>query len=58
MKSRYFDSAEQVIFTNPINRFLAKIFGKNIMVHKCKDCKRIPTDVYGEYCLDCSIKQK
>lgn len=55
-KARYFESAEHVMLIHPIHRFLAKIFGKDRIVHKCKDCKRIPTDVYGEYCLDCSKK--
>lgn len=57
MKARYFENADQVMFIHPINRFLTKLFGKDIMVHKCKDCKKIPTDVYGKYCLDC-LKNK
>jgi len=56
MKARYFKSAEDVILIDPIQRFWAKIFGKDRIVRKCKDCKKIPTDLYGEYCLDCSKK--
>lgn len=56
MKARYFKDAEQVMFFHPFQRFLAKIFGQDRIVKKCKDCKRIPTDLYGEYCLDCSKK--
>ena len=56
-KARYFDSADQVLLIHPMERFMAKIFGKDRIVIKCKDCKRIPTDLYGSYCLDCSIKK-
>jgi hypothetical protein len=56
-KARYFDSADQVLLIHPLERFIARIFGKDRIVIKCKDCKRIPTDLYGSYCLDCSIKK-
>jgi hypothetical protein len=56
-KSRYFKSADNVSFINPIKRFLAKIFGKRLVI-KCKDCKQIPTEVISGYCWDCLPKPK
>lgn len=56
-KARYFKSAEDVILIDPMQRFWAKIFGKDRLVIKCKECKQIPTDVIGGgYCWDCLPK--
>lgn len=57
-KTRYFKSAQDVIFINPIQRFCAKIFGKDRLVIKCKDCKKIPTEVIGGYCWNCLPKSE
>ena len=58
MKTKYFKSAEDVVFLDPMQRFWAKIFGKERLVIKCKDCKQIPTEVFGGYCWDCLPKPK
>ena len=58
MKARYFKSAEDVNLLNPMQRFWAKIFGKEILLIKCKDCKKIPTELIGGYCWDCLPKPK
>lgn len=56
-KATYFDSAENVLHTfNPIARFLSKFLPKDWFVIKCQSCKKIPTEVYGGKCLDCSKK--
>lgn len=55
-KARYYNSPNQVLFYNPTIRFLARVFGNKYFVVKCKDCKKIPTDLYGFRCLDCSKK--
>lgn len=52
MKAKFYKSPDQVLFFNPIERFLAKIFGAKRMVFKCKTCKKIPTEVFGGYCKD------
>jgi hypothetical protein len=52
MKAEYYKKAENVLFFNPIERLLAKIFGADKMVIKCKTCGKIPTEVYEGYCLD------
>jgi hypothetical protein len=57
MKARYFKSADDVLFLNSIPRFLARIFGNEALVIKCKVCKKIPTEVYGNVCLE-HIKPK
>ena len=51
MDTRYFNKAENVLFYNPMTRLLAKIFGPNNYIHKCKTCGKIPTEVWGEYCF-------
>jgi hypothetical protein len=56
MKATYYNSAEQVIFISPMTRFLSKIFGKELFVVKCKNCKKIPTELYGAFCIECSKK--
>jgi hypothetical protein len=57
-KARYFKSADNVSFINPMKRFWVKIFGKDRLVIKCKDCKQIPTEVISGYCWDCLPKSK
>lgn len=52
MNARYFEKPEHVLFINPIVRFLSKIFGAKRLVVRCKTCGKIPTDLYGSYCLD------
>jgi hypothetical protein len=57
MKATYYNSAEQVIFPfSPMTRFMSKIFGKELFVVKCKNCKKIPTELYGAFCIECSKK--
>jgi hypothetical protein len=58
MKARYFKRAEDVILIDPMQRFWAKIFGKDRLVTKCKDCKQIPTELIDGYCLDCLPKSE
>ena len=57
-KARYFKSADDVLFFHPIPRFLARIFGNEALVIKCKECKQIPTVIISGYCWDCSLNQK
>ena len=57
MKARYFKSANDVGFINPMERFWARIFGKERLVIKCKSCKKIPTEIIDEYCWDCLPKE-
>lgn len=52
MKAKYFNKPEDVLFFNPITRLLSKIFGAKHFVIKCRVCGKIPTDVYGDTCLD------
>lgn len=54
--SNYYRNYDNVILLYPADRFFAKIFGKKLFVHRCKDCNRIPKDVYGSRCLECSKK--
>ena len=56
MKAQYFKKAEDVLHLfNPITRFLIKyhIVSAEATVIKCKECKQIPTEVFGSYCWDC-----
>ena len=53
MEAKYFKSADDVGFIDPMQRFWAKILGKNKVVITCKNCKKIPTEIFGGYCLDC-----
>jgi hypothetical protein len=41
---------DNVIFMNPIIRFLSKIFGKENFVIRCEVCNKIPCDIYGNRC--------
>ena len=52
MKARYFESANDVLFFDPIVRLLARVFGPERFVIKCKTCGKIPTEVYGNKCVD------
>lgn len=52
MKAEYFESEDDVLFINPITRFLSKIFGPKPFVIKCSICNKIPTDIYGDRCKD------
>jgi len=59
MKAEYFNSVEQVLLSfNPIGRFLSKFLPRDWFVMKCKDCKKIPTEIYGGKCLDCSTQNR
>jgi hypothetical protein len=68
MKAEYFESANNVLHTfSPISRWLSKYFPKDWFVIKCKECKKIPTEVVSSFdnvnlkssyhCLDCSPKK-
>ena len=52
MKAKYFDKPEHVLFYDPFTRFLSKIFGAKHFVKKCRVCGKIPTELYGDTCLD------
>ena len=41
-----------------MQRFWAKIFGKDRLVIKCKDCKQIPTELIDGYCWECLPKSE
>ena len=56
-QERYFSSADDVMFYNPIVRFLAKIFGNEKFVFRCKSCNKIPTELISGECKTC-IKTK
>jgi hypothetical protein len=59
MKAQYFKKAEDVLHLfNPIARLLIKykVCSANSCVIKCKECKRIPTEVIDDYCWDCLPK--
>jgi len=56
VKAEYYNKPENVLFINPITRLLAKIFGAKYFVTKCRVCEKIPTDVYGDTCLDAKYK--
>jgi len=56
-KAIYFESADDVLFLNSIPRFLARIFGNEALVIKCKECKQIPTEIISGYCWNCSLSQ-
>jgi hypothetical protein len=58
MKATYFKSADDVGFIDPMQRFWAKVFGKDRLVIKCKTCKQIPTEIIGGYCWSCLPKLK
>lgn len=55
-KAKYYKNVNDVIIISPTIRFFSNIFGKTLFVVKCKTCKKIPTEIYGEYCLDCVPK--
>jgi hypothetical protein len=52
MKAKYYNKPENVLFYNPIIRLLAIIFGAKHFVIKCRVCGKIPTEIYGDTCLD------
>ncbi|MGK0446561.1 MAG: hypothetical protein ACJA2M_000330 [Polaribacter sp.] len=52
MKAKYYSRPENVLFYGPITRLLARIFGSKYFVIKCKVCGNIPTEIYGNDCLD------
>ena len=52
MKAKYYNKPEDVLFYNPFIRLLTKIFGPKHFVVKCKVCGKIPTEIYGDTCLD------
>lgn len=49
---KYYDNPENIIFLNPLDRFLSKIFGAKRIAVKCKVCEKYPVEVYGEYCYE------
>lgn len=51
----YYESADHVLFVNPIVRLLAKVFGNERYIIRCKTCNKIPVNLYGDYCLKCKI---
>jgi len=52
MNASYYKKTEDVLFFSPITRLLAKVFGAKYFIYKCKTCRKIPTEIYGKYCLD------
>ena len=52
MKAKYYSKPENVLFYSLITRLLARIFGAKYFVIKCRVCGRIPTEMYGDTCLD------
>lgn len=52
MKAKYYNKPENVLFYDPITRLLARIFGAKYFVIKCRVCGKIPTEIYGDTCLD------
>ncbi len=52
MKAKYYNKPENVLFYNPITRLLARMFGAKYFVTKCRVCGKIPTEIYGDTCLD------
>ena len=51
MRTTYYNKPEDVLFIDPLTRFLTKIFGAEHFVIRCKVCNKIPTDVYGDTCI-------
>ena len=61
MGAQYFKKAEDVLHLfNPVTRFLIKyeIVSADSCVIKCKECKKIPTEILSGYCRDCLPKLK
>ena len=56
MKAKYYNKPENVLFYNPITRLLARMFGAKYFVTKCRVCGKIPTEIYGDTCLDHKTK--
>jgi len=56
MKAKYYSKPEHVLFYNPLTRLLARIFGAKHFVIKCRVCGKIPTEIYGDTCLDHKTK--
>ena len=52
MEARYYKTPKHVMFYNPIQRLLAKVFGPESCVMRCKTCNKIPTEMYGDYCFN------
>lgn len=48
----YYKTPEQVLFYNPWDRLIAKLFGHNTVVRRCTTCNKIPSDMYGDKCFD------
>lgn len=46
----YYKKPEDVLFFSPVVRLLARVFGPEYFVTRCKTCKLIPIEVYGGYC--------
>ena len=56
MRASYYSKPEYVLFYDPITRLLARIFGAKHFVIKCRVCGKIPTEIYGDTCLDHTTK--
>ena len=50
MSKDYYDKPENVLFYDPVVRFLAKLFGSKYFIKKCEVCNKIPTELYGKRC--------
>lgn len=51
MKAVYYKNAKDVLFINPIYRFIAKLFGPNIIVVKCKTCGKFQLSYMANFVL-------
>jgi len=49
--TQYYKSPEQIMLIHPMDRVIAKLFGKESMIYRCKECKKIPTEMYGQHCF-------
>jgi hypothetical protein len=50
---KYFKSSKYVIGFSWVHKLWINIFG----AIKCETCKRIPTELHGTKCVECSIKE-
>jgi len=55
MKAQYYKSPEDVMLIYPINRLMAKIFGKESQISRCDTCNKIPTEMWGGNCKDHAV---
>ena len=52
MKAQYYKEPKDVMLIHPIQRFIARVFGKESQIWRCKTCNKIPTEMWGDYCRD------